>query len=178
MSNNQTLSEDCRVLGIDAESGLVEVNRAYRDLKSLFAGHSPAIYGLLGEDERQEKLEGIEGAYQRLLDRLSRSSPSSARLRSTEEEELPPKLDAAESPGRFLRQLRERAGLSLRDISHRTKISPMKLEQIEQEKFDRLPAEVYLRGFVFEFARALGFPQPKEMASLYLSRYLENVGDS
>jgi len=177
MSNNQTLSEDCRVLGIDAESGLVEVNRAYRNLKSLFAEQSPAIYGLLGDDERQEKLEGIEEAYRRIVDRLSRSSAVTPGSGVGVDEESLPKLDAAESPGRFLRQLRERAGLSLREIAHRTKVSPMKLEQIEQEKFERLPAAVYLRGFVLEFARALGYPRPQEVAELYLSRCREHIGN-
>jgi len=178
MADDQERFEDFRVLGIDAEAGLVEVNRAYRSLKSLFAENSPAIYGLIEEDERQEKLKGIEEAYQRIVGRLSHPSASTPPLGEREAAENPPNLNAAESPGRFLRQLRERAGLSLRDIAHRTKISPMRLEQIELEKYEVLPAAVYLRGFVLEFARALGYPRPQEVAELYLSRGLGKLANS
>ena len=53
----------------------------------------------------------------------------------------------------------------------------MRLDQIEQEKFDLLPAPVYLRGFVFAYARAVGFAEPQEAAGLYLERYRQRAGN-
>lgn len=167
--------KDCHLLGIAADSRLVEVERAWRNLKAVYAEGSLATYGLFENDGRQEKLEELEGAFGRIARRLSRFevappvSPAGGQGKCLSE------LSPAESAGRFLRQLRERAGLTLKDVAHRTKISSMRLEQIEQEMFERLPAAVYLRGFVLEYAKALGIPQPQEVAGLYLDRYQESA---
>jgi flagellar biosynthesis protein FlhG len=62
-------------------------------------------------------------------------------------------------------------------VAHRTKIGSTRLDQIEKEMFDRLPAAVYLRGFVLEYAKALGISQPQEVAAVYLARYHEQVAN-
>ena len=67
---------------------------------------------------------------------------------------LPP-LDRAE-PGAYLRRCREALGLSLADMTERTRIR--NLDQIENERFDLLPPEPYLKGYLFEYARELGLP--------------------
>lgn len=175
MLDHEAQAEDCRLLGIDIDAGLVEVERAWRSLKAVYAEGSLAAYGLFEDAGRQERLEELEGAYGRIARRLSRPAAEPPVAPAGSREEVAPQLSPAESAGRFLRQLREGAGLSLKDVAHRTKISPMRLEQIEQERFERLPAAVYLRGFVLEYAKALGFPQPQEVAGLYLARYQERV---
>ena len=169
--------QDCHLLGIDADSRLGEAERAWRNLKAIYAEGSLATYGLIEEAGRQEKLEQLEGAFGRIARRLSRPAPEQPVSPTGSREECASQVSPAESAGSFLRQLREGAGLSLKDVAHRTKISPMRLDQIEQEMFERLPAAVYLRGFVLEYAKALGFPQPQEMAGLYLSRYQERVSN-
>ena len=167
--------KDCHLLGIDVDSRLVEVERAWRNLKAIYAEGSLATYGLLEDAGRQEKLEELEGAFGRIARRLSRPDAEQPVSPAGSREECVSQLSPAESAGRFLRQLRESAGLTLKDVAHRTKISSMRLDQIEQEMFERLPAAVYLRGFVLEYAKALGFPQPQEVAGLYLARYQERV---
>jgi flagellar biosynthesis protein FlhG len=167
--------KDCLLLGIDADSRLVEVERAWRSLKAIYAEGSLATYGLIEDAGRQEKLEELEGAYGRIARRFSRPATEQPVSPTGNREKCASQVSPTESAGRFLRQLREGAGLSLKDVAHRTKISPMRLDQIEQEMFERLPAAVYLRGFVLEYAKALGFPQPQEVAGLYLSRYQERV---
>jgi flagellar biosynthesis protein FlhG len=175
MLDNEAHVKDCHLLGIDADSRLVEVERTYRNLKAIYAEGSLATYGLLEKAGRQEKLEQLEGAYGRIARRLSRPAAEQPVSTVVSREECVSQLSPVESAGRFLRKLREGAGLSLKDVAHRTKISPMRLDQIEQEKFDLLPAPVYLRGFVFAYARAVGFAEPQEAAGLYLSRYQERV---
>lgn len=167
--------KDCRLLGIAADSRLVEVERAWRELRALYAEGSLAAYGLLEDAERQKMLEEMEVAYGRIVRRVSRVGTGQQAASALMQEENFPTLLPVESTGGFLRQLRESAGLSLKDVAHRTKISPMRLEQIEREMFDRLPAAVYLRGFVLEYAKALGLPQPQEVVGLYLTRYQERV---
>jgi flagellar biosynthesis protein FlhG len=177
MLDEEVHVRDCQLLGIDADSRLVEVDRAWRNLKAIYAEGSLATYGLLEDAGRQERLAQLEGAFGRIARRLSRPDAAQPVSPAGSREGCVSQLSPAESAGRFLRQLRESAGLTLKDVAHRTKISSMRLDQIEQEMFERLPAAVYLRGFVLEYAKALGFPQPQEVAGLYLARYQESVAN-
>jgi cytoskeletal protein RodZ len=58
--------------------------------------------------------------------------------------------------GERLRQARLGAGLSLREISARTKIREPLLDAIEREDFERLPAGPAGRGFLRAYAREVG----------------------
>jgi hypothetical protein len=181
MQYNDEHVKDCRLLGIAANLNLREMERAWRDLKTLYAEDSLATYGLLEGQARQEKLEELEAAFDRIVHRLSHSAAErpAPPAESREKSSLPfSQLSSVESIGSFLRDLRESSGLTLRDIANRTKVSPMRLDQIEQEMFERLPEAVYLRGFVLEYAKVLGFPQPHEVAGLYLARYKEGVAEA
>ena len=55
-----------------------------------------------------------------------------------------------------LRHARERLGLSLRDISDRTKIRTGILGSIERNEIDRLPPPIFTRAFVRAYAREVG----------------------
>lgn len=57
--------------------------------------------------------------------------------------------------GRSLKELRERLGIDLKAISMETKINLKILEAIEAEDVARLPAPVYLKGFLKAYARVL-----------------------
>src|SRR2546430_16733985 len=58
--------------------------------------------------------------------------------------------------GEELRREREIRGISLKEISDATKISKRLLEAIERNDHKTLPAPVFTRGFVREYARHLG----------------------
>jgi flagellar biosynthesis protein FlhG len=75
-----------------------------------------------------------------------------------------------EIDGPLLRRLRESRGVALADISARTKVGASHLRAIEDERWDALPAEVYLRGFLVEFARFLRL-EPSQVTQSYLNRY-------
>ena len=75
-------------------------------------------------------------------------------------QELPPPRELVVpegSPwtGEMLRQVREARGLTIRQISDRTKVIRHHIENIEAEKYDALPAPVYLRGILTSLAREL-----------------------
>src|SRR5207245_11547347 len=72
--------------------------------------------------------------------------------------------------GQLLRQVRESRGIELEDISNRTKIHIGHLRSIESERFELLPARVYVRGVGIEYARALPIG-PKAVVRSYLARY-------
>ncbi|HEY3382097.1 MAG TPA: RodZ domain-containing protein [Vicinamibacterales bacterium] len=58
--------------------------------------------------------------------------------------------------GAFLRQAREHAGISLRDIASTTKISVPALEALERNDVSRLPGGIFSRAFVRAYAREVG----------------------
>ena len=60
-----------------------------------------------------------------------------------------------ETPGMILKREREVKGLSLKGISEVTRIPVSALEAIENNDFDSFPAEVFVKGFVRNYAREL-----------------------
>jgi cytoskeletal protein RodZ len=65
-----------------------------------------------------------------------------------------------------LRAARERAGLTIRDISASTKISAATLNAIERGEFDKLPGDFYVRNFLRSYAREVHLP-PDEIVREY-----------
>ncbi|OFZ79670.1 MAG: hypothetical protein A3K03_06045 [Bdellovibrionales bacterium RIFOXYD1_FULL_44_7] len=72
--------------------------------------------------------------------------------------------------GHFLRKVRETKRVSIEELSEFTKISKTYLLAIEEENYSKLPAQVYLRGFVTQVAKFLKLPHDK-VAAAYISRY-------
>ncbi len=80
--------------------------------------------------------------------------------------ELPP-LDVSH-PCVYLRRCREHLGIPLAELSDHTRIR--RLDRIEDERFDELPPEPYLRGYVLQYARALGIGEAEALAASFLER--------
>ncbi|HEY8108618.1 MAG TPA: RodZ domain-containing protein [Patescibacteria group bacterium] len=58
-----------------------------------------------------------------------------------------------------LKEVRRTAKLTFEQIAIETKIPKKYLRALEQGKYEELPAEVYVRGFLENYASYLGFPQ-------------------
>jgi len=56
----------------------------------------------------------------------------------------------------YLRAQRERASLSIEAIARVTKIPERSLRQLEEGRFEELPADVFVRGFLRSYARVVG----------------------
>jgi cytoskeletal protein RodZ len=78
----------------------------------------------------------------------------------------------ASSIGCFFRSERLRRGKSLDVIAAETKIRRAILEAIENDQFDSLPGGAYRRGFVRQYARALGLDE-KDAVAAFHREYLE-----
>ncbi len=76
----------------------------------------------------------------------------------------------ADVTGPVLRRLREARGVDLQTISQKTKIGIGHLRAIEDERFDLMPAVVYVRGFLVEYAKFLRI-DVKRVLDTYLERY-------
>src|SRR5262249_61902215 len=109
----------------------------------------------------------IQGVPQESRGGLRPAGSDDTTLRSAPEPTLSPD---SEYSGELLRRVREARGIELEDISNRTKIHIGHLRSIEGERFDLLPARVYVRGFLIEFAKALRL-DPQHVAKTYLARY-------
>jgi flagellar biosynthesis protein FlhG len=176
-----------------------EVRRAYRAIKDIYASGSLVISGLYEEHELAELHARVNAAHDTLfapdrrrlydlalpeadLARAVRAAASGGRrpaapLSAAEEriETSDTALDPdAEVTGEYLRKVRLTRGIELSDISQRTKISERYLRAIEEERFSDMPAPVYVRGYVLEYARALRMDAHRVTES-YLARYRKST---
>ena len=71
--------------------------------------------------------------------------------------------------GRYLQSIRIEKKISLERVSEETRIAIGNLQLIEKEDLEALPAEVFLRGFLRAFARAIG-ADGEEAVTLYQAR--------
>jgi hypothetical protein len=69
--------------------------------------------------------------------------------------------------GELLRQAREARGLTLHQIAERTKVTRHHLENVEADRYDLLPAAVYLRGILISLAKELRL-DPQKVSRSYL----------
>ncbi len=79
--------------------------------------------------------------------------------------------DALQNPGLFLQQSRQALRLTLQDVAARTKVRSSLLQSIEEQRFDFLPAPVYLRGFLREFARLVEVPDANALIDAFMTLY-------
>jgi len=167
------------VLGLEPGASREQVERAYRFSREMYGEDAVATYSLLDPAEIEAARSRIEEAHAVLGDPERRRAydegrgyappeapvafplPASA---GSEALEVPATLTGAE-----LRGLREAHGVSLRQVANATKIGTRFLEYIEEDRFDLLPAPVYLRGFLQEYARTVGL-DPRGVADAYMSR--------
>ena len=169
------------VLGLEPRATSEEVERAYRFCLELYDESGLALYSLLEPSESEAQRVRVREAYETLRDPDKRRAydaaqgflppdapvlafPSPAPGAGHAEDELPAVLTGAD-----LRRLREARGVSLRHIASVTKIGLRYLEYIEEDRFSFLPAPVYLRGFLQEYARLVGV-DPRRATEAYMSR--------
>ena len=70
--------------------------------------------------------------------------------------------------GSWLRQQREIRNISLREISDNTKIGMRYLEALEEDRFEVLPAPIFAKGFLREYAKYVGL-DADEVVNFYIA---------
>ncbi len=73
-----------------------------------------------------------------------------------------------ETIGNFLKRQRQLRKMSLAEVARVTRIPGATLESIECDRFDELPGEVFVRGFLKSYALAVGVV-PAEVLARYTS---------
>jgi cytoskeletal protein RodZ len=77
---------------------------------------------------------------------------------------------STETVGNTLRRERETKRMSLAEVSRVTRIPQGTLEAIEQDHFDDLPGEVFVKGFLKSYAQTLGLVPADVVARYAASR--------
>ncbi len=171
-----------------------EIRRAYKRMCSVFDQENLVTFGLFDEEGLAAARARIDEAYDVLLDPARRRPyemsvfPEAPEAKDEAKEEQLPTGELPPAPsitpdtdfgGALLRAVRESQGTSLQQISERTKVGLNYLRCIEDDDFDALPAAVYVRGFVTEFAKCLRL-DPEQVSQSYLRRYraqMDEPGD-
>jgi flagellar biosynthesis protein FlhG len=179
-----------QMLEIEPTASDEEIRRAHRRVRQMYGRDSVAVSGLYTRDGLDALQRRFDEAYATLMDAQRRkaydqrlfpdgvpamSGAPRAHRRATSDPAArgpAPTLPAdADFNGRLLREVREALGIELREISERTKIGIGYLSAIEDEMFDKLPAPVYVRGFLVEYVKMLGLDVPRVLDT-YFQRYL------
>lgn len=71
------------------------------------------------------------------------------------------------SPGRYLQEIRTRRGMSLEQLAMMTKIPKRQLVLLEEDRFDEMPGQVFVKGFLRCCARALRVDEEIVIGLLY-----------
>lgn len=180
------------ILEVPREADPEQIEQGYRIARSVYEEGGDALYSVFDDAAAGDIRERIEAAYEVLSDPAARRAYD-ARLgarapadgggehsgTAAPEPPAPPppepgdSLDPeANSPvfdGPRLRRSRLRRGLELDRIAEITKISATYLRFLEEERFESLPANVYVRGFVKAFASCVGL-DPHRVSQSYMER--------
>lgn len=68
--------------------------------------------------------------------------------------------------GKLLATAREVKGLTTADVADKLKLTSRQIEALEAEEFEKLPAAVFVRGFIRNYARLVGLDAERLMANL------------
>ncbi|MBX3127171.1 MAG: helix-turn-helix domain-containing protein [Polyangiaceae bacterium] len=75
-----------------------------------------------------------------------------------------------ETVGQFLRRQREQQRMSVEEVSRSTRVPMSSVERIEADRFDELPGEVFVRGFLKSYALAVSLAPDEVLARYTKSR--------
>jgi curved DNA-binding protein CbpA len=175
--SGKTTKKYFEILELDSGASFSEIKNAYIRLKRLYSTDSMVITPIADEFSKKKRLavlrqieEAFTGLKEELKDEHQKSTnlrkPGTASENGSEGEEV----DSLLFSGDVLRQIREKRGIHLFEVALDTKIRAGILENIEHERFDALPQEVYLKGHVSNYARYL-LLDPRKVADDYISRY-------
>jgi flagellar biosynthesis protein FlhG len=183
------------ILEISPTATIKEIQMAYDHAKETFHADSLAVYSLFSEKEIKEIQVAIEEAYRVLMDEALRKRYDQSYSQAPEGPKKEKPSDMQGVPwekkmalsftdlstdagteiyrGKALKQIREKMGVDLKTVSLETKINMKILEGIEEEALDKLPALVYLKGFLRGYAQSLGL-DPQKVVEGYMQFLNQN----
>lgn len=171
---------------ISPRASQIEIINAYRHAKLAYQADSLAVYSLYSSEELEDIQKEVEQAYQVLSDadrrreydaRCGHDKPDNGKAGEAGEENVvhlnrrissdPVRLMSYR--GDSLKRFREERGITLEEITERTKISRRYLQAIENEDRANFPEAVYLKGYLRQYCREIGV-DPEQAVHMYIER--------
>jgi cytoskeletal protein RodZ len=81
-----------------------------------------------------------------------------------------------ESLGEYLKQERELRHISLEEVAEGTKIAIYRLRAMEDNRWEDLPAEIFVKGFIKSYAEFIGL-EPEDVLLRYQELQAANVSE-
>ena len=184
------------ILEISSDAALQEIERAYRVNRSTYRPSGLATYSVFSDEEAYTVLSDARARreYDARLRRagvmpaadpkaetptpaLSATPSANKELSAVAPESF--ELDDSYDPedgvfeGSVLRRIRLSRGVELDDVSAQTKIHEGFLTSLETNCYRDLPAEVYVRGYLKQYASFLRL-DPERVVDSYLMRMRES----
>lgn len=179
------------LLEVEPAASFEDIRRANRRIREIYGRESVVISGLYTDARLDALHRDFDDAYTTLMDAARRkeydmklfpegvpsqevveqlSGPAKVEAPPAERPPMPELGTGTQFTGRLLQQVREAMGIDLREIAERTKIGMAYLQAVESETFEKLPAAVYVRGFLVEYCKMLGLDSERVIET-YLVRY-------
>lgn len=180
------------LLDIPSNADHAIIVEAYKKARSTYNPNSPALYTVFTREEAEELVKLIDEAYNVLSNQFKRqqydkktnaveATPDGKEKvvvttevkKEQSQQNINPEFEEqiknqTQFSGSFLQQVRLYKGISIEQISETTKVSRTYLNALEAQDYSRLPATVFLRGFVTQYAKALGL-DPIKVSQSYIS---------
>ena len=86
--------------------------------------------------------------------------------------ELAPSEQQCLFVGDSLKQARKSKKLEIEDVAQQLYVNPSIINHLEEENFDQIGAEVFITGHLKNYARFLGLPAEKMLATLSENAYI------
>lgn len=160
------------ILQINRDAPFEEIKNAYHSLVKIYNAKMLSNYSLYKNNDIDGKIEEIENAYhvlsdaekKQLYDQSLEFTKTDSFLQNLPSYEI--KYDTNNDfevrikstqffTGSFLQEIRQYKNITLSQMEEITKVSTRHLENIEADNYNQLPADIYVRGFLIQYARAL-----------------------
>ncbi|MBW1891392.1 MAG: helix-turn-helix domain-containing protein [Deltaproteobacteria bacterium] len=176
MQRDNLYKKCCDILEVSPDASMSEIKKSYLHLKELYS--STSIVSMALEDEftasdKAEILAEIDNAYHELMVLAKQDLTDIAGGEPGNNEAVVgiiAEIDMFDGPA--LKRIRKKMGITLDDIARATRIQVQYLSHLEHDNFEKLPPEVYTRGFVASYAQALSL-DVKSVVTDYMVRYRE-----
>jgi len=171
------------ILELSEDANLQELEEQYAKIKKLFYADNLAMYSVYNDEQIGNINKKIEKAYKVLKAKLKSGDEIKVK---TELPEIPEEektvveipvdtqtdinIYATDIDGPMLKIIRESKGISLKEVSETIKLRMKVISDIEKNGYEDLPARVFVRGFVSNYARFLSLDSEK-ITNDYMKRY-------
>ena len=177
-----------QALGLSRGASDEDARRNFKRRREMIHEDSIATFSLFTKSELRLEQSRLDEAYDTLMDPIRRRAYDLSlfpapdvvieplarpqlRDKAVVESELARELGPeADYSGPLLRRVREAYGTTLDEVAKHSKIARGHLAAIEEERWVDLPAPVYVRGYVAEFAKFFGL-DAMHVQRTYMRRY-------